>query len=365
MGEGERWVGLHLGEGETAHWVRGSVVVGADGPNSPVRKFSEIESFGHAYPTHGVVCTMHHPATTATRMRNNTAFQRFLPTGPLAFLPLSPEYSTMVWSTRPALAAAYTALGPTTLRYLVNLGFYAPDESTINRINEMILAGQLPPGGETEELLKAELDYVLTHTPASELKQLPPLIDRIQGNSIASFPLKLSHAESYIGKRTVLVGDAAHTVHPLAGQGLNMGLADVRSLTRVWENAAERGGDFGSSTALLPYATERYPANHLLLSTTDKLHHIFGTRIPVVNWARSVGLDVINELGPLKQALMGQVGADVDRKKSGGVGGGLYESAANGLEAWQSAKMVGRLAVDSGKALVKNGARQLLERLSR
>jgi ubiquinone biosynthesis monooxygenase Coq6 len=128
MDEGKRSVALKLGE---HGWVRGGVVVcrtrlvgrkatdadpgsielhaqvGADGPNSPVRSFSNIETFGHAYPTHGIVATLNHGRLDS----NHTAFQRFLPTGPLAFLPMTPTSSTMVWSTRPELAAAYKALG--------------------------------------------------------------------------------------------------------------------------------------------------------------------------------------------------------------------------------------------------------------
>lgn len=80
---------------------------------------------------------------------------------------------------------------------------------------------------------------------------LPPLVQSIQPGSVAGFPLRLSHAEAYIGDeatgegRTALVGDAAHTVHPLAGQGLNMGLADVQVLTRTIEQAVLAGGDIG------------------------------------------------------------------------------------------------------------------------
>jgi ubiquinone biosynthesis monooxygenase Coq6 len=80
-----------------------------------------------------------------------------------------------------------------------------------------------------------------------DLSSFPPVVKSIDSRSIASFPLKLTHAESYIGNRTALVGDAAHTIHPLAGQGLNMGLGDVRVLADVWEETVCKGGDLGES----------------------------------------------------------------------------------------------------------------------
>jgi ubiquinone biosynthesis monooxygenase Coq6 len=232
MSEGKRSVLLNLG----GHgWVRGGVVVGADGPNSPVRAFSGIKSFGHSYPTHGIVATLNHRRMDT----NNTAFQRFLPTGPLAFLPMSPTASTMVWSTRPELAAAYKAVGPEALCDLVNLGLYA-SEADLERLNVAILSQGVSP-----EMIRAESERIMQSLSAEDIKSLPPPIESIVHKSIASFPLKLSHAESYIGERTVLIGDAAHTVHPLAGQGLNMGLADVKALGETWEKTKKVGGDLG------------------------------------------------------------------------------------------------------------------------
>lgn len=355
MGQGGRWVGLRLGDEDTPRWIRGSVVVGADGFQSPVRKFAEIDSFGHAYPTHAIVATLNHEPHAA-----HTAFQRFLPNGPIAFLPLDEQHTTLVWSTKPELAAAFKKLGPEALRHLVNLAF-AADEASLGRIEEMVLTGELAASARTTDLLAAESRHVLRSLRPEDIKQLPPLVDGVEARSIASFPLKLSHAESYIGQRAVLVGDAAHTVHPLAGQGLNMGLADVRALCRVWEGVALSGGDLGSYTAMLPYATERYPANHALLSATDKMHYLFGTRLPVISWARSLGMDVLNELGPVKSMLMSRAGADPKQ----GNGPGAAERAADGLEGWRQTKALASMALAGGRELVKNGARGLLERIAK
>jgi ubiquinone biosynthesis monooxygenase Coq6 len=323
LGEGERWVGLKVGE----EWVKGSVVVsslvyhwlfyifmsqvGADGPNSPVRKFAQIDTYGHSYPTHAVVATMHHLANPLSP--NDTAYQRFLPTGPLAFLPLSETASTLVWSTSPALAAAYKKLGSDALVVMVNAGYTLP-ESALAEINAIILSSPTPPSAaDLKSLVAPYLPQIPMDTPLSTT------ITAIPSASIASFPLRLSHADVYHSPstpRVVLIGDAAHTIHPLAGQGLNMGLADVRALSDVWEETKQRGGDLGSYTSLLGYSRARYAANHVLLSMTDKLHHIFGARGGVVDWVRGWGLEVINELGPIKKALMQNAGAKV------GEGGG-------------------------------------------
>ena len=344
MDEGKRSVALRLGQDA---WVRAGVVVGADGPNSPVRKFSEIESYGHAYPTHGIVATLEHAPLAAS----HTAFQRFLPTGPLAFLPMTPTSATMVWSTRPELAAAYKALGPSTLKNLVNLGLYA-SESELDRLNQAILGH-----GISHEMIEAESLAVLSRLTMEEIKMLPPPVTNIVPKSVASFPYRLAHAESYIGQRTALVGDAAHTTHPLAGQGLNMGLADVKSLTEVWDHVGRCGGDLGAYTSMLAYPRDRYPANHLLLSTVDKLHHIFGTRMPIINWIRSTGMDVINELTPVKKALMERVGAEAEVKRVS-----AYERGADVVDGWQTAKNLAGLAASGVGELVGNGARRLLEK---
>ncbi|KAJ9114723.1 hypothetical protein QFC22_005599 [Naganishia vaughanmartiniae] len=362
MGEGGRWVGLRFGN----DWVRGGVVVGADGYNSPVRAFSDIASFGHGYDTHAIVATLHH-----SPIHNHTAFQRFLPTGPIAFLPLGHDSTTLVWSTSPRLVVAYKALGPEGLATMINLGFFMHEQG-LEGINTQILAAH--DKGERFNLafLDEQWNTILNNLTTEQTKSLPPPIASVAPNSIASFPLKLSHAESYIGDRTVLVGDAAHTIHPLAGQGLNMGLADVKVLGDVWEKVKSNGGDLGAYTSLLPYTRERYPANHLLLSTTDKLHYLFSTRIPGINWARSVGMDVINELGPIKKLLMGRVGAQASGTSTTANGGSpmrpqgsVYERAADGMDAFRNVKTVAGMAVAAGRELVKGGARQVLERLAK
>lgn len=247
--------------------------VGADGPNSPVRAFAGITSHGWAYDTHAVVATLSHPPRASFQPQNTTAYQRFLPTGPIAFLPLSPTESSMVWSTKPPLAAALKALEPSILVSFVNAAFRLPEVS-IRHLHELLLSSAasqktLTANEVRDEILWRERSHNISATsayssalsirevgiPPEGSECLPPLITSIQPGTVASFPLRYSHADAYIGDggRTVLVGDAAHTVHPLAGQGLNAGLADVQVLAQTIETALLQGGDIG----VLPSLTER------------------------------------------------------------------------------------------------------------
>jgi len=180
---------------------------------------------------------------------------------------------------------------------------------------------------------------------------------------VASFPLKYSHANAYIGDggRTVLVGDAAHTVHPLAGQGLNAGLADVQVLAQTIEIALLQGGDIGSRTALLPYTRARWFENHKILSAVDKLHKLYSSTFPPVVWARSVGLEVINELDTVKTALMITAGGGGPRTGNNGWG---WDVAARGLENFSSATDATKVVGNGLVNVVGVGLQQLGNALS-
>ncbi|KAF8892044.1 hypothetical protein BD779DRAFT_1670397 [Infundibulicybe gibba] len=149
--------------------------------------------------------------------------------------------------------------------------------------------------------------------PSADSEYVPPLVTSIHSGTAASFPLRFNHTESYIGEgsgsRTVLVGDAAHTIHPLAGQGLNLGLGDVKSLAHCIHSAVLHGSDIGSYNSLLPYTRERYFENHKIMSAIDKLHKLYSTKSGPIVWSRSVGLEVLNELDTLKSAIMMTAGA--------------------------------------------------------
>lgn len=364
-GEGNGWVGLRIGD----EWVRGSLVIGADGPNSPVRTFAKIDTFGHAYNAHGLVATLEHRPDPV--WPNHTAFQRFLPTGPIAFLPLAEDASTMVWSTTPPLAAALKRLEPAALTMAINAGFTLPEQD-LAIMQEALLAADLMNAPLSADGLKGILAALPDAQPTDA--PLPPVITGVQPSSVASFPLRLTHADAYTAHRVALVGDAAHTTHPLAGQGLNAGLADARVLASTLDKARSVGSDVGGITALAPYPRERYLPNHAMLAAVDKLNTVFGARNPFMNWARGTGLEVINELGPLKAFFMANAGSSASRApRTGaarefgrahasdplpGVAAGLPAALADAAEAVQVARQV---ATAAGGVLAE-GLRNALRR---
>ncbi|KAG1764056.1 hypothetical protein EDD22DRAFT_846108 [Suillus occidentalis] len=361
------WPLLHLSNGAI---LRARLLVGADGFNSPVRSFAGISSYGWSYDTHAVVATLNHAPRGPFQAPNNTAYQRFLPTGPIAFLPLSPCTSSLVWSTKPHLAAALNKSSSGVLEQLINAAFRLPEPS-LQYIYSRLLEGAMSSDEIKQEIMFRERsDGILSHSayasatsmlseggiPPDDADALPPLVTSIQPGTIASFPLRYNHAESYLGEgtgsRTVLVGDAAHTVHPLAGQGLNLGLGDVDALSRCIIQALTHGGDIGSYTALIPYTRERYFENHKVMSAIDKLHKIYSSTAQPVVWARSVGLEVVNELDSVKAALMMNAGASSRLQNVSG-----WDLFAKGVEnlvrAAGTSKMVGGMVSAGIQELVK------------
>ncbi|KAI1793424.1 ubiquinone biosynthesis hydrox [Ganoderma leucocontextum] len=333
--EGGGWPLVHLSDGRV---LRTRLLVGADGFNSPVRAYAGIQSYGWAYDTSAIVATLLHNPRTSFQAPNTAAYQRFLPTGPIAFLPLSPTVSSLVWSAKPHLAKALLSSDPAVLTAMINAAFRLPEVS-LRYLHEQIVDSAskgtpLSPQQLHEEIAWRERShhidlrsaYSLTAdtggVPPEDADALPPLVTSIQPGTAASFPLRFNHADEYIGDgpgaRTVLVGDAAHTIHPLAGQGLNMGLGDVESLFRCIHKAVLNGGDVGSRTALLPYARERYFENHKIMSACDKLHKLYSSTSEPVVWARSVGLEVLNELDSVKAAIMLNAGSRSTRTSPSG-----------------------------------------------
>lgn len=264
------------------------LLVGADGQNSPVRAFAGIGSKGWDYNRHGVVATLELEVEEWPK----TAYQRFLPTGPVALLPLPGNYATLVWSTTPELASKLKGLNPKEFISMVNAAFRLStvDLAYMHTMSE----------GQAEELAWRE-----THT-AFDADKIPQRAMGVQEGTIASFPLKMRHADTYIGERVALVGDAAHTIHPLAGQGLNQGQGDVESLVKTIEYAVTHGQDIGATMSLEPYNAERYAANNMLLGVVDKLHKLYAAESGPLVPLRSIGLRAVNALGPVKQFLMDQ-----------------------------------------------------------
>ncbi|KIW07607.1 ubiquinone biosynthesis monooxygenase COQ6 [Verruconis gallopava] len=281
------WPILTLSNGDR---LGARLLVGADGANSPVRNFAGIESRGWDYGRMGVVATIQLEGEGWGGSEHKIAYQRFLPTGPVAMLPLPGNMATLVWSTLPDRAMKLKQLKPDDFCAMVNAAFRLSmvDIDYMHTISE----GQ-----------RDEFDWRMQHTATNE-QDLPMRVVGVQEGTVAPFPLKLRHADSYVMERIALVGDAAHTIHPLAGQGLNQGQADVASLVKVIEDAVESGADIGSQISLERYNSERYAANNAMLGVCDKLHKLYSFKSGPIVPLRSLGLQAVDKLSFLKGFLM-------------------------------------------------------------
>ncbi|CAG8775777.1 43348_t:CDS:2 [Gigaspora margarita] len=277
------WPSLELSNGK----------IGADGINSVVRSFANIESLGWDYNARAVVATLQ----VEPQVENATAWQRFLPTGPIAMLPLNNRFSSMVWSTTPTLASKICTLPSNNFIHLVNAAFRL-------RIADLEYLYSQLENSDIEFAKEFEWRQSIEKKPGIGNEISPPLVLDVQEKSRAEFPLKMRNAESYVKERIALIGDAAHTIHPLAGQGLNQGLADVQSLVKVIEHGVVTGQDLGNIQLLKNYSSDRYLSNLIMLGAVDKLHKLFGNDFAPIVFMRSLGLQVINNLEPVKSEII-------------------------------------------------------------
>lgn len=281
------WPIVSLSNGKS---LAARLLVGADGANSPVRTFAGIPSRGFDYSRHGVVATLKLSGPGWGGPDHKTAYQRFLPTGPIAMLPMPGNFATLVWSTTPERAAKLKSLSSADFVAMVNAGFRL-STTDLEYLHTL-------PSGQTDEVAWRE-----KHTPVNE-RSLPVRVTDVQTGSVASFPLRMRHADTYTGERVALVGDAAHTIHPLAGQGLNQGQGDAAALVRTISHAVQTGQDIGSTLALESYTSERYAENNAMLGVCDKLHRLYSVESGPIVGLRSLGLRAVNAMGPLKGFFM-------------------------------------------------------------
>ena len=241
-------VTARLDDGRT---VRARLLIGAEGRRSPSREEAGIRTFERAYGQCGIVTTVTHE-----RPHQGIAHERFLPSGPFAILPLRDNRSSIVWTERTALVPA-----------IMNLSTEAFDAELAKRFGGFLGA---------------------VHATGPRWQ----------------YPLSLQVCDRFIDKRLALVGDAAHGIHPIAGQGANLGIKDVAALTETLVNAARVGEDIGSETVLARYQRWRRVDTVTLSVVTDALNHLFSNDIAPIRWARDIGLGAVNRMPPLKRFFM-------------------------------------------------------------
>ena len=237
-------------------------------------------------------------------------WQRFLPTGPIAHLPMPENNATLVWSSSERLSRLLLSLPPESFTALINAAFVLED-ADMNYYYRTLEDGSMDTDKLIEDIKFRTEEIYATLKDESDIDEIyPPRVVSIIDKTRARFPLKLTHADRYCTDRVALVGDAAHTTHPLAGQGLNMGQTDVHGLVYALEKAMERGLDIGSSLSLEPFWEERYPSNNVLLGMADKLFKLYHTNFPPVVALRTFGLNLTNKIGPVKNMIIDTLGGN-------------------------------------------------------
>ncbi|WP_199458155.1 MULTISPECIES: FAD-dependent monooxygenase [unclassified Marinobacter] len=247
-----RGQGVELEDGRC---LAARLVVGADGALSRLRQWSGLATREWDYDQQAIVCTVR-----TSQNHRYTAWQRFSPTGPLAFLPLLNEagdehFCSIVWSQDTEEARRLMALGTESFRK------------------------------ELEAAIERELGEVLAVSRRF------------------AFPLRQRHAKDYIADGLALVGDAAHTIHPLAGQGANLGYGDVRALLEELERARELGLAPDDASVLARYQRRRKGENLAMMAAMEGFKQLFARDELPVRWLRNTGMRWLNQLAPLKNRI--------------------------------------------------------------
>ena len=237
-----------------------ALLVAADGRNSDGRRIAKIKSTNIDYNQSSIVFTVGHE-----KPHRGTAYEQFTTGGPIASLPLRGNKSSVVWSEDTEVVES--------LMQLDDKDFAAAASYRLNDcLGKMTIIGQRKV-----------------------------------------FPLKLNYADTIIANRFAMVGDAAHGLHPIAGQGFNLGLRDIANLTEEISNARRLGLDIGSFETLRSYQAARRFDNFSLVAATDGLNRLFTDNNKIVRFIRSSGLDAINTMNPIKNLFMrlamGEVGS--------------------------------------------------------
>ncbi|MBW3559689.1 MAG: UbiH/UbiF/VisC/COQ6 family ubiquinone biosynthesis hydroxylase [Proteobacteria bacterium] len=234
------------------------LVVGAEGRGSTVRNLAGIGVTGWSYRQSGVVATVQH-----ARPHGGVAYEHFLPGGPFAILPLTENRASLVWTEPQRRAEALAAASPE-----------AFEAHLRRRFGDFL--------GEVG----------------------------VEGPRF-TYPLGLLLAEQWTAPRVALLGDAAHAIHPIAGQGLNLGLKDVAALAETLADAGRRGEDIGAEAVVERYAAWRRFDTVALAGATDVFTRLFSNDFPPLRLARGLGLAAVNRIGPARRFFMSEAGGAV------------------------------------------------------
>ncbi|MDE2183426.1 MAG: FAD-dependent monooxygenase [Alphaproteobacteria bacterium] len=238
--------------------ISARLAVAADGRESPLRESMGISVVQWSYPQQGIVTTVHHE-----HPHRGVAYEHFLPSGPFAILPMTGNRSSLVWTERNEVARRMMALD--------HAGFDAE--------------------------IARRFGAHLGSTRAEALRW--------------SYPLRFHLARAYVRPRFALAGDAAHGIHPIAGQGLNLGLKDAAALADVILEAAALGLDIGALHVLARYERWRRFDSFTMAASTDALNRLFSNDIAPLRLARGLGLAIVDQIGPLRRFFMRQAGGDL------------------------------------------------------
>ncbi|WP_417449136.1 UbiH/UbiF/VisC/COQ6 family ubiquinone biosynthesis hydroxylase [Kordiimonas sp.] len=236
---------------ESGRSVHTKLLLGVDGRNSVVREHADMAVSRIDYKQHGIVCSVSHEFSHC-----GIAHERFLPSGPFAILPLTGNRSSLVWTEKSHLTDT-----------IMGLSDRAFESEVRRRIGDFL--------GEV----------------------------KVIGGRWA-YPLSLQYTQDYVADRLALVGDAAHGIHPISGQGLNLGLKDVAALLEVLVEARDVGLDIGSTAVLERYGQWRTTDNASVYAITDIFNRLFSNDIGPLKLARDLGMAAVNEVTPLKNFFM-------------------------------------------------------------
>lgn len=235
-----------------------SLLLAADGKNSPLRDQFGIRTITWKYWQKALVFNIRH-----TESHQGVAHEIFYPSGPFAILPMKGNQSSIVWTETKDKADGFLHL---------------PDDRFLSTVR----------------------DRVGDH-----------LGDIAISSARATFPLRLQYASTPIAERLALIGDASHTIHPIAGQGFNLGIKDIAALAAILDEGRQTGLDIGHGAVLDRYTQWRRFDTTTLALGTDLFNRLFSNDLAPVRWLRGTGLNLVNKIDPARQFFMRHAGADV------------------------------------------------------